>query len=103
MPEAIDATSILCDVTDGGQNSVDKLFPLVYDELRRLAQAHMRDQPPDHTLQATALVHEAYLKLIDQTRVRWNSRAHFLAIAGRAIRQILIDHARRKGRLKRWG
>ncbi|MBD3335695.1 MAG: sigma-70 family RNA polymerase sigma factor [Candidatus Eisenbacteria bacterium] len=103
MSEAIDATSILCDVTDGGRSSVDRLFPLVYDELRRLAQAHMRDQRADHTLQATALVHEAYLKLIDQTRVRWNSRAHFLAIAGRAIRQILIDHARRKGRLKRWG
>ncbi|MBD3162806.1 MAG: sigma-70 family RNA polymerase sigma factor [Candidatus Latescibacteria bacterium] len=103
MPQALDATRILTDVTGGERSAVDRLFPLVYDELRRLARGHMRNQPSDHTLDATALVHEAYLKLIDQSQIGWENRAHFFAIAARAIRQILTDHARRKGRIKRWG
>jgi RNA polymerase sigma-70 factor (ECF subfamily) len=80
---------------------MDRLLPLVYDELHRLAAAHLRRERSDHTLQATALVNEAYLKLVDQTRVRWESRGHFLAVAATAMRRILVDHARGKSRLKR--
>lgn len=82
---------------------VDQLFPLVYDELRRIAGAQMKKERADHTLQATALVNEAYLKLVDQTRVRWQSRAHFFAVAASAMRRILIDYARTHGREKRGG
>jgi RNA polymerase sigma factor (TIGR02999 family) len=80
-----------------------RLLELVYDELRTLAQSHFRHQPLNHTLQPTALVHEAFLKLVGQTRVEWESRAHFLAVAARAMRQILIDHARGKEAVKRGG
>ena len=82
---------------------VDRLFPLVYDELRRIAAAQMKKERPDHTLRATALVNEAYLKLVDQTRVQWQNRAHFFAIAARAMRRILIDYARTRSREKRGG
>lgn len=77
------------------------MLPLVYGELRRLADGHLRRERIDHTLNPTALVHEAYLKLSEQTRVRWESRGHFLAIAATAMRRILIDHARTKSRMKR--
>jgi RNA polymerase sigma-70 factor (ECF subfamily) len=83
--------------------AADRLLELVYDELRALAQNHFRHQPVNHTLQPTALVHEAFLKLVGQTRVEWESRAHFLAVAARAMRQILIDHARGKEAVKRGG
>ncbi len=83
--------------------AVDRLFPLVYDELRRLAAARMRRERPDHTLQATALVNEVYLKLVDQTRAQWRNRAQFFAVAARAMHQILVDYARTRGREKRGG
>jgi RNA polymerase sigma factor (TIGR02999 family) len=96
-------TAVLERVSDGDPTAVDDLMPLVYDELRRLAESHLARERADHTLQATALVHEAYLKLVDQTRVQWRGRAHFFAVAAQAIRRILIDHARGRRRLKRGG
>ncbi|MEW6252886.1 MAG: ECF-type sigma factor [Planctomycetota bacterium] len=83
--------------------NVAQLVPLVYDELRAIAQKYMREERPDHTLQPTALVHEAYLRLVDQTRVSWEGRSHFLAIAARAMRRVLIDHARARARQRRVG
>lgn len=82
---------------------VDRLFELVYEELKTLARARLRSERPDHTLDATALVHEAYLKLVDQTRVDWRNRAHFFAIAAQAMRRLLIDHARARSTAKRGG
>jgi RNA polymerase sigma factor (TIGR02999 family) len=79
------------------------LLPVLYDELRRLAQSHLARERSDHTLQATALVHEAYLRLVDQASVDWKSRAHFMALASQAIRRILVDHARARARDKRGG
>ena len=81
----------------------ERLMEAVYPELHRIAAAQMRKERPDHTLQPTALVHEAYLKLVDQTRADWRDRAHFLGIAARAMRQILVDHARRHNAQKRGG
>ena len=82
---------------------VDQLLPLVYDELRALARARLRAERPDHTLNATALAHEAYLKLVDQTRANWRNRAHFFAIAARVMRRILVDYARTRNAEKRGG
>ncbi|HEV3006263.1 MAG TPA: ECF-type sigma factor [Pirellulales bacterium] len=82
---------------------VDDLVPLVYAELRRLAANYLRHEPPGHTLQPTALVHEAFLKLAAQNRVDWQGRTHVLAIGAQAMRRILVDHAKRKGRTKRGG
>ena len=96
-------TRLLVDWTNGNQSARDELMPLVYGELRRLAGDRLRSERPDHTLQATAIVHEAYLKLVDQTRVQWAGRAHFFAIAARLIRRILVDHARRRAAGKRGG
>jgi RNA polymerase sigma factor (TIGR02999 family) len=101
MAERTDVTQWLNQLADGGGAGVDRLLPLIYDELRRLAESRLRQERPDHTLQATALVHEAYLKLVDQTNVTWQNRSHFVAVAGQAIRRILVDHARSRGRLKR--
>ncbi len=83
--------------------AAEKLLVVVYDELRSLAESHFRHQPLNHTLQPTALVHEAFLKLVGQTGMEWESRAHFLAVAARAMRQILTDHARGKEAVKRGG
>jgi RNA polymerase sigma factor (TIGR02999 family) len=80
---------------------VDLLVPVVYEELRRLASSYLRGERPDHTLQTTALVHEAYLRLADQRRTTWANRAHFFGIAAQAMRRILVDHARSRGRAKR--
>ena len=87
----------------GGEQTRDQMLKLVYDELRRLARAFLFRERPDHTLQPTELVHNAWLKMVDQSRVQWADRAHFLNIAGRAMRQILVDHARRRGAGKRLG
>lgn len=103
MPLESDVTQLLNHLAAGGGTAADRLLPLVYDELRRLAASHLRQQRPDHTLQATALVHEAYLRLVDQKRVEWQSRAHFFAVAALAIRRILVDHARARGSQKRGG
>lgn len=98
-----DVTSILLASTRGNQQALDQLFPLVYEELRGLAQKYLGQERSDHTLGATALVNEAYLRLVDQTRAEWSSRAHFFAVAARAMRRILVDHARRRARQKRGG
>lgn len=103
MSERSDVTKLLSEMTASGGTGAERLMPVVYDELRRLAASHLRRQRPGQTLQATALVHEAYLRLVDQTRVEWQSRAHFFAVAALAIRRIVIDQARARGSLKRGG
>lgn len=89
-----DITVLLAASSVGDRRAMDQLMPLVYDELRRLAQSYLRKERPGHTLQGTALVHEAYLRLIDQKQVKWQNRAHFFAMASQMIRRILVDHAR---------
>jgi RNA polymerase sigma factor (TIGR02999 family) len=96
VSESADLTQLLAEASSGDRKAMDRLMPVVYDELRAVAAGFMRHERPDHTLQATALVHEAYQKLIDQTRVNWKNRAHFFAVAAQAIRRILVDHARRR-------
>lgn len=98
-----EATLLLDAVAGGDQAAVERLLPLVYAELRALAGSYFKHQPAHHTLQPTALVHDAYIKMIDQTGARWNNRAHFMAVAATAMRQILTDHARRKNADKRGG
>jgi RNA polymerase sigma-70 factor (ECF subfamily) len=87
-------TQILLELSDGKAAAADALLPVVYDELKRLAASYMRKERANHTLQPTALVHEAYLKLIDQTRVSWQNRAHFFGVAANIMRRILVDYAR---------
>ncbi len=98
-----DLTQILHDVSDGKEGAVDKLLPVVYEELRDLASKYLLRERADHTLQATALVHEAYLNLVDQTRVEWKNRAHFFGVAATAMRRLLINHAVRRRTTKRGG
>ncbi|HUU94793.1 MAG TPA: sigma-70 family RNA polymerase sigma factor [Phycisphaerae bacterium] len=98
-----EATRLLQVLDARDPSAAERLFPIVYDELRALAASYFVNQPSDHTLQPTALVNEAFLRLVDQTRIEWKSRAHFLAVAARAMRQILIDHARRRAAVKRGG
>jgi len=97
------ATSLLLDATGGDTPSVEALVPLVYAELRRIAHRQLRDQRADHTLGTTALVHEAYLKLIHQDEADYAGRAHFCAVAATAMRSILIDYARRRSAQRRGG
>ncbi len=89
--------------SEGNQEILDKLMPLVYEELRRQASRYLRRERANHTLQTTALIHEAYLKLIDQNQVEWQNRTHFFAIAAQAMRRILVDYARERNREKRGG
>jgi len=96
-------TQLLVAWSDGDQAALEKLLPLVNAELRRLASRYMRRETPGHTLQTSALVNEAYLRLIDQQHVRWQNRAHFFGIAAQLMRRILIDHARRYQYAKRGG
>jgi RNA polymerase sigma factor (TIGR02999 family) len=96
-------TKLLREWSDGNREALDNLLPLVYDELHRQAARYLRRERPDHTLQTTALIHEAYLKLIDQRETNWESRTHFFAIAAQAMRRILVDYARKKNRGKRGG
>jgi RNA polymerase sigma-70 factor (ECF subfamily) len=103
MSENPEVTLLLSALTRGDDGAASKLVPVVYDELRRLAASYMRRERVDHTLQATALVHEAYLKLIEQRSVNWQSRAHFFGVAAQLMRRILIDHARGHSRQKRGG
>ena len=91
---AADVTQLLVSWSSGNQAALEQLMPLVYAELRRLASAYLRRERPDHTLQSTALVHEAFLKLVNQREVEWRSRAHFYGIAAQMIRRILVDYAR---------
>jgi RNA polymerase sigma-70 factor (ECF subfamily) len=96
-------TQLLVAWSDGDQAALDQLMPLVQQELRRLARSYMRGERRGHTLQTTALVNEAYLRLVDQKHVRWQNRAHFLAIAAQLMRRILVDYARRRQYQKRGG
>lgn len=96
-------TQMLIQLSEGKSQVVDDILPLIYDELRSLASNYLRRERNDHTLQPTALVHEAYLKLIDQTQVKWQNRAHFFGIAANIMRRILVDHARKHTADKRGG
>jgi len=98
-----DVTFLLSELTKGNPEAAPKLIPLVYGELRRMANGYMRRERTGHTLQATALVHEAYLKLLGQHSVDWQNRAHFFGIAAQVMRRVLIDHARGHVRDKRGG
>jgi RNA polymerase sigma-70 factor (ECF subfamily) len=101
--ESVDVTALLAELSKGKPDAADQLIPVVYDELRRLANSYMRREREGHTLQATALVHEAYMKLVEQRSVTWQSRAHFFGIAAQIMRRLLVDHARGRLRGKRGG
>ena len=96
-------TQLLAEWSEGNQAALDKLYPLVYNELRRLAHGYLRRERKGHTLQTTALINEAYLRLVDQKQVHWANRSHFFAISAQIMRRILIDHARRYDYAKRGG
>lgn len=96
-------TQLLLAWGQGDQAALERLLPLVYEEMRQIAHHHMRRQRPDHTLQTTALVNEAYLRLVDAQRVQWQNRVHFFALAAQAMRHILVDLARARGNQKRGG
>lgn len=98
-----DVTELLVDWSKGDQKALDELIPLVYGELRRLASRYLRRERPDHTLQTTALVHEAYLRLVDQRDGNWRNRAQFFGVAAQLMRRILVDYARSHGASKRGG
>ena len=96
-------TALLDDWRNGVNDAPDELFRLVYHELKRIARRHMRNEAPGHSLQTTALVNEAYIRLLDQAHVSWQNRAHFYAIAAQTMRRILVDRARGRARIKRGG
>ena len=105
-PGGSDITRILVELEHAGgerEQAVDQLYQAAYAELHRIAEGLMRRERPDHTLQPTALIHEAYLKLVDQSHVDWRNRAHFLGVAAQAMRRLLVDHARGRDREKRGG
>lgn len=98
-----DITELLLRMRGGEPGAMDRLVPLVYDQLRRIAHRHLQGERPGHTLGTTGLVHETYLKLVDQTRVEWRDRSHFYRVASWAMRRILVDYARRHRALRRGG
>lgn len=101
MSTSPSVTELLARAADGDQGALDRALPFVYEELHRLARRQLRRESAGHTLGTTALVHEAYLRLVDQRQAEWQSRAHFLALAATAMRRILLDHARRRGAVRR--
>ncbi|MBI1761643.1 MAG: sigma-70 family RNA polymerase sigma factor [Acidobacteria bacterium] len=100
---AINVTRLLLDWRAGDRAALDRLMPLVYDELRRIARAYLRHERREHTLQTSALVNEAYLRLVDHEQISWQNRAHFFCVAAQAMRRILVDHARSRNFAKRGG
>lgn len=100
-PTPSEVTRLLKDWGNGDSTALDQLMPIVYDELRAIAARYLRRERQDHTLQPTALVNEAYLRLIDQKQVEWQNRAHFMGVAAKMMRRILVDHARTHNRVKR--
>ena len=102
-PQTVRVTRLLLEISEGNRNAVEELLPLIYDELRRLAGGYLRRERVGHTLEATAVVHEAYLRLVDQTRVQWQNRAQFFGVAASLMRRILVDYARNHGANKRGG
>jgi len=103
MDPGRDVTQLLNDLSVGDEHAASRLLPLVYDELRRLASSYLARERADHTLQPTALVHEAFLRLVGSDDSRWESRAHFYRVAALAMRRVLVNHARDRARLKRGG
>jgi len=103
VPAAREITEALVALRHRAPGAMDRLLPLVYDDLRRVAHRQLRAEPTGHTLSATALVHEAYMRLVDQSRTEWQDRAQFFAVASRVMRRILIDYARRHRALRRGG
>ncbi len=103
MPRDRPVTALLAQVTEGDKDAREKLMPIVYDELKRRAASLMKRESPRHTLQATALVHEAYIKLVGHDRIDWQNRTQFFAVASQIMRRILVDHARGRQREKRGG
>lgn len=101
MTEKEDITRLLSKARDGDRESLDRLLPVIYDELRRVAASQLQKERADHTLQATALVHEAYLRLLEQREVDWQNRAHFFSIAAEMMRRILVNYAVQRGAQKR--
>jgi len=102
-PQSLDVTFLLKQVARGDRNAASQLIPLVYNELHRVAEHHLRLERPNHTLQPTALVHEAYLKLVAQRDADWQNKTHFFAVASQLMRRILVDYARARLRTKRGG
>lgn len=98
-----ESTNLVLSAARGDRNAAAALLPLVYDELRDIAARNLQSERSDHTLQPTALVHEAFLRMVDQSQVNWQSRAHFCAIAARMMRRVLVDHARKRAAAKREG
>jgi RNA polymerase sigma factor (TIGR02999 family) len=96
-------TQLLIDWREGDETALNELIPIVYDELRRMAHRYMRQERPGHTLQTTALINEAYIRLVDHKGIRWKNRAHFYGVAAQAMRRVLVDYARTRGSAKRWG
>lgn len=103
MSQVPDVTQALRELSEGDRDAPVRLMPLVYKELRKLSQRYLQEERSDHTLQATALVHEAYIRLVDWENVTWQNRAHFFAVAAQVMRRILVDHAREKNAQKRGG
>lgn len=103
MTGAMDVTELLVAWSQGNEGAQTQLIEIVYAELKKLAKSYLRRERPDHSVAATALVHEAYLKLVDQRRVKWQNRSHFFGIAAQAMRRILVDHARASRAVKRGG
>lgn len=101
MTEPGSVTALLAQVRAGREDAAAEVLPLIYAELHRIAERHMRHERANHTLQATSLVHDAFLKLVGQTRVEWQDRAHFLAVASQAMRRLLVDHARSRLAVRR--
>jgi RNA polymerase sigma factor (TIGR02999 family) len=101
MPDARTITLLLRELADGEKQAFDRLLPLVYGELRRIAEAQLRSERPGHTLQPTALVHEVYVRMVGREQLSFNDRAHFLGVAAHTMRRVLIDHARIRNALKR--
>jgi RNA polymerase sigma-70 factor (ECF subfamily) len=102
-PQSNQVTRLLLDWSQGDKAALNQLMPLVYQELRKLASSYLRSERPDHTLQPTALIHEAYLRMIGGAMPEWQSRAHFFGVAARLMRQILVEHARTRHAAKRGG
>ena len=101
--EKSEFTVFLRNWSEGSKDVLDRITPAIYGELRRLATAQLRQERKDHTLQPTALIHEAYMRLVDHNQQKWHSRAHFFSVAGRIMREILVDHARARQAVKRGG
>src|SRR5215472_4671825 len=103
MGSPAEVSALLAEMRSGRKDALGRLLPLVYGELRRLAGRYMRDERPNHTLQPTALVHEAYVRLAGHDRANWQNRAQFMGIAGQLMRRLLVDHARKRNAAKRGG